>query len=636
MIQNQYPNSRYMFATRVASVGAGSIVDTSGRVLRLIGNYPVNPGSIVYTDGEIVYGHVPFRQQIELYDDAKGIPVYCWGGLDGQGAIIGYCSLDGAFHKYTYKSIVHTPVPSQMLNDTKKFFYDAVFHYGQNGHYPVDIEVDSDGGGYYAAVGDSGSAESVRAYHVFDAQYTNGGELASGNVMRDDSIEIYHITKAKEGYSYSLIQRIDLHDYLPSLDYLVEKFNEYQSADSAPTENPIRLDSLVTQLVDFRFVDREGKWEMILAGFATGKLLVDYKTQSQYWFSRNIEINFSKNVLEEKQERVGSLPIGTVSEGLYIADVYAYKVTVIGNAGVVITDADSPDSKDLPTDIQYRLVHVIEKIKSDGTREILQKRVKRGVSKYADRNGRGAYRLDTQTITGGAGWINYSGEYSYKEYRFTSPYHADGAYNVLGLTEPLEAHGTMYSTPGFSMRNRKNEELPEDEDVDAEPFEVNLGNGYTAMSDGMRILSITSENGELVIEDQPLSSDRSYWLEPIAAPYANYPTVIEEPKIQLNGRTITTNNAIRHYSDGAEVRTTNDHSYPCFCNARTLSFYDFPHASVGKLKNGWLISILHDKLYKLLKGEREGEQAGSRLTEMGFLSVNYRLNEARNVRNLKL
>ena len=299
-----------------------------------------------------------------------------------------------------------------MLNDTKKFFYDAVFHYGQNGHYPVDIEVDSDGGGYYAAVGDSGSAESVRAYHVFDAQYTNGGELASGNVMRDDSIEIYHITKAKEGYSYSLIQRIDLHDYLPSLDYLVEKFNEYQSADSAPTENPIRLDSLVTQLVDFRFVDREGKWEMILAGFATGKLLVDYKTQSQYWFSRNIEINFSKNVLEEKQERVGSLPIGTVSEGLYIADVYAYKVTVIGNAGVVITDADSPDSKDLPTDIQYRLVHVIEKIKSDGTREILQKRVKRGVSKYADRNGRGAYRLDTQTITGGAGWINYSGEYS--------------------------------------------------------------------------------------------------------------------------------------------------------------------------------------------------------------------------------
>ncbi len=634
MKHNQYPNARYMYGTTVKSVGAGCVVDTDGRVLRMIGNYPVKEGDVVYTDGEIMYGHVPIRQQAKLHVSAKGIPVYCWGDPDGYGAIMGYFELNGMYHSYAYRAL-NTPVPSQVLNDERQFFYDAVYHNttGENGRYPVDIEVDADGAGYYAAVGKTSSADSVKAYHVVNAMYTKDGALVSGDVVLDDYLEIYHISKDDGVYSRTLIERIDLHDYLPSVDYLVEKFNEYQSEDSVPTENPIRLASLVTQLVDFRFVDRDGNWEMILAGFATGKLLVDYKTQSQYWFSRNIEINFSKNVLEEKQECVGSIPIGTISEGLYIADVYAYKVTVVGNAEVVITDADSPDSKDLPTDISYRLVHVIEKIKSDGTREILQKRVKRGVSRYADRNGRGAYRLDTQTITGGTGWTNYSGEYSYKEYRFTSPYHTDGDYNLFGWAEPLEAHGTMYSTPGFSMHNRENEELPESEDVDAEPFEVSLGNGYTAMSDGMRILSIAG------VVDTPLPQETlTYWVEPTVGRESYTGLDVEvEPKIEYNSRTgqVRTNYAIRHYSDGHTEETKNDYSKPCFCDAERQFFYTFPHVCVGKLKNGWLIAILHDKLYKLLKGDGNNEQAGNGLVEAGYLSVNYRLNEARNVRGLK-
>ena len=634
MIHNQYPNARYMYGTTVKSVGAGCVVDTDGRVLRMIGNYPVKAGDVVYTDGEIMYGHVPIRQQAKLHVSEKGIPVYCWGDLDGYGAIMGYFELNGMYHSYAYRAL-NTPVPSQVLNDERQFFYDAVYHNttGENGRYPVDIEVDADGAGYYAAVGKTSSADSVKAYHIVNAMYTKEGALVSGTVVLDDYLEIYHISKDAGVYSQTLIERIDLHDYLPSVDYLVEKFNEYQSADSAPTENPIRLDSLITQLVDFRFVDRDGNWEMVLAGFATGKLLVDHKTESQNWFSRPVSINYSSTMQEDKGALVGRLPIGSISEGLYLADVYEWKVTVKGSAEIEVSGGSTPDSKDMPTDVPYHLIYVMEKITSGEESEVVQKIVKRGTARYVPRGGRGAYRVDTQEITGGTGWTNFSGSYSYKELRFTSPYHTPGDYNVIGFQDPLDANGIAYSTDGSNNSNHANADLPPAEEIDAEPFEVNLGNGYTAMTDGMQILSITGNDGEVVIPTPLPQETLTYLVEPTVG-HESYDV---EPKIEYNSRTgqVRTNYAIRHYSDGHTEETKNDYSKPCFCDAERNFFYSFPHVCVGKLKKGWLIAILHEKLYKLLKGDGNNEQAGNGLVEEGYLSVNYRLNEARNVRGLK-
>lgn len=637
MKHNQYPNARYMYRTTVKSVGAGCVVDTDGRVLRMIGNYPVKAGDVVYTDGEIMYGHVPIRQQAKLHISQKGIPVYCWGDPDGYGAIMGYFELNGMYHSYAYRAL-NTPVPSQMLNDERQFFYDAVYHNttGENGRYPVDIEVDADGAGYYAAVGKTSSADSVKAYHIVNAMYTKEGALVSGTVVLDDYLEIYHISKDDGVYSQTLIERIDLHDYLPSIDYLVEKFNEYQSADSAPTENPIRLDSLVTQLVDFRFVDRDGNWEMVLAGFATGKILVDYKMASPEWFSRKVILNSSNTIHENDLGIVGYLPIGTLDTGLYLGEVHKYKVTARGSCSSSVSGGDTPDSKDIPTDVPYRLVYVMLKITSGGETEVVQTIAKRGKSVFKDRGGRGAYQLVLRPTTSSPiGFVPCSGVWTWYEWRMMSEWPGQTGPLAIGAQDIIdESHGYEYRTDGLSHAGTANEELPSVEETDAEPFEVNLGNGYTAMTDGMQILSIAGKEGEVVV-DTPLPQETlTYWVEPTVG-HESYDV---EPKIEYNSRTgqVRTNYAIRHYSDGHTEETKNDYSMPCFCDAERQFFYTFPHVCVGKLKNGWLIAILHDRLYKLLKGEREGEQSGSRLTEMGFLSVNYRLNEARNVRNLKL
>ena len=216
-------------------------------------------------------------------------------------------------------------------------------------------------------------------------------------------------------------------------------------------------------------------------------------------------------------------------------------------------------------------------------------------------------------------------------------------YMVIGIGEDLDAGGTVYDTDGKSHAGATNEDFPPVEEVDAEPFKVNLGNGYTAMTDGMKILSIAGKEGEVVV-DTPLPQETlTYWVEPTVGQesytWTNGATTYGdiEPKVEYNSRTgqVRTNYAIRHYSDGHTEETKNDYSKPCFCDAERNFFYSFPHVCVGKLKKGWLIAILHEKLYKILKGEDNNEQAGNGLVEAGYLSVNYRLNEARNVRGLK-
>jgi hypothetical protein len=56
---------QYLYPVVVESVGNGCIT-ADGKTLGLIGNLPLSPGQVVYTDGKIVYGHVPVRTQVDL------------------------------------------------------------------------------------------------------------------------------------------------------------------------------------------------------------------------------------------------------------------------------------------------------------------------------------------------------------------------------------------------------------------------------------------------------------------------------------------------------------------------------------------------------------------------------------------
>lgn len=75
----------YLRAVTVASVGGGGVTDENGRFLRSIGNLPVKAGDRVWTDGRIVYGHVPVRQNVNLAQNKPGVPIF---GLPWAGYVL--------------------------------------------------------------------------------------------------------------------------------------------------------------------------------------------------------------------------------------------------------------------------------------------------------------------------------------------------------------------------------------------------------------------------------------------------------------------------------------------------------------------------------------------------------------------
>lgn len=64
----------YMKNVRVQSVGVGCVIDENGRKLRMIGNMPVQDGDMVWTDGNIAYGHRPVKEQVHLPAGVSGVP----------------------------------------------------------------------------------------------------------------------------------------------------------------------------------------------------------------------------------------------------------------------------------------------------------------------------------------------------------------------------------------------------------------------------------------------------------------------------------------------------------------------------------------------------------------------------------
>ncbi len=65
--------NRYLYPVVVTGTGAGCVF-ADGKTLRVIGNLLVRPGDTVYTDGRIVYGHVPVREHANLPVSPPGVP----------------------------------------------------------------------------------------------------------------------------------------------------------------------------------------------------------------------------------------------------------------------------------------------------------------------------------------------------------------------------------------------------------------------------------------------------------------------------------------------------------------------------------------------------------------------------------
>ena len=66
-----------MYATTIKSARAGAAVDINGKTLAFIGRLPVQAGDTVYTDGKVIYGHVPIKQSRIIYNEG-GVLVRGW------------------------------------------------------------------------------------------------------------------------------------------------------------------------------------------------------------------------------------------------------------------------------------------------------------------------------------------------------------------------------------------------------------------------------------------------------------------------------------------------------------------------------------------------------------------------------
>lgn len=108
---------QYMYRTRVRTVAAGGIIDDSGRYLAVMGRLPVQPGDMVYTDGNVVYGHSPLKEGRHT-KVLSGIPIAIVG-KEGNAFILkyqGYISSSGVFHEYKFAK----PPLSYIVNNTNR------------------------------------------------------------------------------------------------------------------------------------------------------------------------------------------------------------------------------------------------------------------------------------------------------------------------------------------------------------------------------------------------------------------------------------------------------------------------------------------------------------------------------------
>ncbi len=118
------------YQTTVKSVTAGGVVDVQGKSLSLIGNKFVRAGDLIWTDGNVVFGHTPVRGGGIMFNEPSGIPVLSADDLRG------YINNRGMFKKFNVAQ-------DDWLANSKNFFAHGNETF--NGENVIDAEVSESG-----------------------------------------------------------------------------------------------------------------------------------------------------------------------------------------------------------------------------------------------------------------------------------------------------------------------------------------------------------------------------------------------------------------------------------------------------------------------------------------------------------
>jgi hypothetical protein len=289
-----------MYTVQVTSVGMG-YVGADGKTLRVIGRMPIKVGDTVYTDGYIVYGHVPIRQSVKI-NAQRGCIIF--SGLDYSivndlGRIYPESRLDD-FDKRTniaqsfnwlyerdnnlYGYIYGNP--SDDIGDyldiycensnifTAEFSVDDVQYAGLDPNPYASLTHQSNqffisNIDYYHNIKtdtfELNTNEASRLYNNSEIKIKKNGTLINALKLSDFQ---FAVDKLKELYSsYNVINpSIETYNY----EYDASNKDEYGEHNVHIENSNININYIFTQVLSFGFTSSSGDWEMILLSLADG------------------------------------------------------------------------------------------------------------------------------------------------------------------------------------------------------------------------------------------------------------------------------------------------------------------------------------------------------------------------------
>ena len=154
------------FKTQIQKVNLNSAVDVSGRNLVFAGNLPCQAGDFVWTDGNVIFGHMQPQATPFFFDDStSGVPVL-------TDTLRGYFNKSGKFKSYSIAN------DSWIVNDQK------IFAHGNSDIYDAEISFSGD-----LLTAELINSSLMRVYKNNKAFYDVDANSISGlNFIDDDSV----------------------------------------------------------------------------------------------------------------------------------------------------------------------------------------------------------------------------------------------------------------------------------------------------------------------------------------------------------------------------------------------------------------------------------------------------------------
>ncbi|BAL82848.1 hypothetical protein SELR_11400 [Selenomonas ruminantium subsp. lactilytica TAM6421] len=557
-----------MRPVRVRSVSLGAVVDEKGRSLRMIGRLPVNEGDTVWTDGRIVYGHVPVRPSIKPMFYTGEIPVKSQSGLNGY-----VLERNGVYHDYDL-NMENDLRQSFILNNDKKIFecpLEATSIYYLN----LDAEIcQDDENSWFIGGVDSKQPQVIWNYVSFD-----GTNFTSSFIPTNVQIYVNKIIN----------ERIQIHKCKiidnASLELIASELRNVCNAGE--------FDYIIAQVLDFRFVDRQGNWDAVVAFSLKGTLLRE-PSQKTYM----------------SEEAKG----GDYYGGLTIGEpVFVGKRGIAGGLAYFVYDqtctttatVETVEKQNADFEIPLENALFIVKIKSNGGTTLLQKRIEMGANDVS------------YNTTGTIEWVNmdspiynYIFEYPTRgtvtyQGGIVAPQNADPADVAEGLYGAV-LHGDIVES---NMLRPVEALTTVTEHIDAEtigstvPFGISLNEGYSAITNIFSLFDIQKDNESIIMNRLDGLYD-AYYVKP--APRSNY----------INLRNGDGWDVIREYSNGTtETAHTND--YPGYYVSGSLNgftiteprYHFIPHICLCNLRRGYIYShrgdMWHDGEIAVIQGNRK-------------------------------